>query len=224
MPQLKPLSPLTLISLFYLLALLPCTTTAQQSSIISTKTSSITTTTTTTSTTAPTSTPSSSSPPPLEIEDGSGTIYQYAGCWNESAGLPGTTGLRALTGSSEVLPGEMTVGLCLGFCAHGGSGGSGTETYRFAGLEYSRECWCGDKLNVLAVRLPDSYCDTPCDGANTTACGGALRLTLYNATSLPAPDEAGGAGARIIRRGEGARAAVVAGMVGLVLSLALGGL
>ncbi|KAI0193333.1 carbohydrate-binding WSC, partial [Xylaria flabelliformis] len=109
--------------------------------------------------------------------------YTYAGCWNESAGLPGTTGLRALDGPNEVLEGQMTVETCLAFCTGGDTQQNHRAPYRLAGLEYARECWCGDVLNSLAVRLEDAACDLPCDGANTTACGGALKLSLYNATT-----------------------------------------
>ncbi|KAI0414822.1 WSC domain-containing protein [Xylaria grammica] len=126
-------------------------------------------------TTVPSNTSSSSISPTLEFGDSRGRNYTYIGCWNETYGLPGTAALRALDGNNEVLPGTMTVEKCLDFCAAHGA-------YLFAGLEYSRECWCGNEVNALSVQLPDNFCDTPCDGANTTACGGALRLSLYNST------------------------------------------
>ncbi|KAI0460216.1 WSC domain-containing protein [Xylaria acuta] len=183
--------------------------------------------TSSTSSSAPSPSPTPSKPA-LKIGDSSGSVYTYAGCWNESAGLPGTTGLRALDGASEVLEGEMTVGACLAFCARGDA----TRTrqrqdrkaapYRLAGLEYARECWCGDELNPLVVRLEDAACDLPCDGANTTACGGALKLSLYNATAAPplTDDESGAAGSRP----EGAWGGVLVATTILVLGFALGGL
>ncbi|KAI1312409.1 WSC domain-containing protein [Xylaria venustula] len=147
---------------------------------------------TSTSTTTPSP---SSTAPVLQIVNGSDSdsTYSYAGCWNETSDLAGTNGLRALDGTSEVLPGEMTVQKCLDFCAHGNSSSGAAHAYRLAGLEYSRECWCGDALNSLSVQLPDSACNTPCDGANSTACGGALRLTVYNSTA-GAEKEGNGAG------------------------------
>ena len=63
--------------------------------------------------------------------------YAYHGCFNETTGLPGTAGQRALYGgASLVRPGDMTVGACWAFCA--GGGGEGGEGYVFAGLEYAR--------------------------------------------------------------------------------------
>ncbi|GAP85950.1 putative WSC domain-containing protein [Rosellinia necatrix] len=213
-----PGTPVTLIS--FLLVLLTRFTAAQ---------SPYPTTTSTTNTTASNTTSSTSSPSPttaaLQIEDGSGSTYAYVGCWNESAGLPGTTGLRALDGgSSRVLPGEMTVSRCLAFCAAGGDSAThARRPYRLAGLEYSRECWCGDKLSSLSVLLPDAACDTPCDGANATACGGALKLTLYNSTLDFADENA----AALFSRGGGAAAAwaaVTTGLWLLVAGLSLGDL
>ncbi|KAI0818048.1 WSC domain-containing protein [Xylaria sp. FL0064] len=164
---------------------------------------------TSTSTSTSSSTPSPTSTPPLQIPDGSASNYAYAGCWNETYGLAGTNGLRALDGASEVLPGEMTVEKCLDFCA---------PAYRLAGLEYSRECWCGEELNSLSVRLPDAACDTPCDGANSTACGGALRLTVYNSTAPVKDDESGAGSWRV----EGVLGGGVLGTVVLGLAFALG--
>ncbi|KAI0432137.1 WSC domain-containing protein [Xylaria sp. FL1042] len=169
------------------------------------------------SSTSPTSTSTStpSSTATLQIADGSASNYVYIGCWNETSGLAGTTGLRALDGASEVLPGEMTVEKCLDFCARGNAN---AHAYRLAGLEYSRECWCGDELNSLSVQLADAACDTPCDGANSTACGGALRLTLYNSTAAVKDGESG---AESWRRGGVFRGAVL-GTVILGLGFALG--
>ncbi|KAJ2978247.1 hypothetical protein NUW58_g7554 [Xylaria curta] len=105
--MLRQIQPLffTFLSLLALTSVLPCTT-AQ----------SFQNTTSSSSSSAPSATPSK---PALKIGDSSGSIYVYIGCWNESAGLPGTTGLRALDGINEAKPGVMTVERCLDFCAHG---------------------------------------------------------------------------------------------------------
>jgi hypothetical protein len=149
--------------------------------------------------------------------------YTYVGCYNETAGLPNTNGQRALQGSHEALPGAMTVEACLDFCGRGDAAAAPKPhpgAYALAGLQYSRECWCGDKLNSLSVRLADADCDTPCDGANTTACGGALRLSLYNLTD-PAVGGKKNAAARGWGRGSGAWAGVGMTTVVVVLGLAL---
>jgi len=107
----------------------------------------------------------------------------------------------------------MTVETCLSFCAH--------AAYPLAGLQYSRECWCGDHLNSLSQKVADALCDTPCDGANNTACGGALRLTLYNST-VPVTDLDSAAAALDWRRGGSGNGAMVFGCMVGVIGLAIG--
>ncbi|KAI8632182.1 WSC domain-containing protein [Xylariaceae sp. FL1651] len=151
--------------------------------------------------------------PSLQIVDNSSS-YAYSGCWNETSGLAGTNGLRALDGGIHVaLPGAMTVELCLDFCARNDSAHG---AYALAGLEYSRECWCADALNVLSVRRPDADCDTPCDGANETACGGSLRLSLYNRTGAKGKNDAARG------RTEGAWGSVAMGMLVSGLGVVVG--
>ncbi|KAI1504414.1 hypothetical protein F5X99DRAFT_423864 [Biscogniauxia marginata] len=165
--------------------------------------------------------PPLASPTPLQILDNS-TLYAYAGCFNETTTLPGTTRQRALAGGAQqTLPGAMTVPLCLGFCADGGGGGGGADAgghrFAYAGLEYSRECWCADALSALSARLDDGECDDPCDGDPATACGGALRLSLYNLT-----DEArsgGGGGRRGWRRRGGGLWESLGPVLGIGLAL-----
>lgn len=107
---------------------------------------------------------------------GAARNYVYQGCYLDIAGTNGTApGARSLQGDTtdEVLPGDMTVPKCLEYCGGGGSG----MAYNYAGLEYSRECWCGQELSSLATKESESQCNLPCDGNNGTACGGKLRLT-----------------------------------------------
>lgn len=61
------------------------------------------------------------------------TKYVYYGCWNETTSLEASNGARALAdGINESNKGNMTVPLCLDFCA------SGDNEYKYAGLEWSR--------------------------------------------------------------------------------------
>jgi len=96
---------------------------------------------------------------------------------------------------------DMTVQTCLGFCA-----GSA-----FAGLEYTRECWCAPYLSALSTKLPDSQCNLPCEGNSSQICGGALRLSVYQQKSATK-----GAGAKVRREAN-------VGSI-LALGIAVGGL
>lgn len=109
----------------------------------------------------------------------------------------------------------MTVARCLEFCAWGDREHG---AYRLAGLEYARECWCGDELNPFSAPLTDAACDMGCDGANTTACGGSLKLTVYNAThGVPDRKNRNAAAAERGPRGAVATWAVALVVLGLVL-------
>ncbi|KAL6873188.1 WSC domain-containing protein [Trichoderma novae-zelandiae] len=109
----------------------------------------------------------------VSVYDGSDK-YIYYGCYNETTQVPGSADTRALGGGiDESLPGQMTVPKCLAFC------GNGSAEYRYAGLEWSRECWCAQTLSGIAEKLDDTACNYPCEGDNTTACGGSLKLSVY---------------------------------------------
>ena len=58
----------------------------------------------------------------------------------------------------------MTARDCISHC--------GSNVY--AGLEYGRECWCGDYLSTLSQMLPESNCSMPCTGNANQSCGGRL--------------------------------------------------
>jgi len=79
----------------------------------------------------PTQTQSSPASGP-SIYNGS-SKYIYQGCFNETVGVEGTTGARAISdGTHEVGEGSMTAPECLSFCSSNGT------TYKYAGLEFSR--------------------------------------------------------------------------------------
>ncbi|CAN8099356.1 unnamed protein product [Discula destructiva] len=111
----------------------------------------------------------------------SSTAYNYTGCFTETDHLPNTTGVRALNGgTNEVGLGNMTVETCLDFCGGDSPGGA---RYTYAGLEYSRECWCAQTFNTLSSKVHDGDCDLVCDGNASQYCGGSMRLSLYTLRS-----------------------------------------
>ncbi|OTB07533.1 hypothetical protein M426DRAFT_267952 [Hypoxylon sp. CI-4A] len=110
--------------------------------------------------------------------------FKYIGCYSDTTPAPGN--FRSLDGPFVHIPGIMQVTPCLNYCTNAGNSNSSTgKGWKYAGLEFSKECWCGDNLNKHSYHMVDSVCDMPCAGNNKTVCGGHLALTLYNAT---APD------------------------------------
>lgn len=83
--------------------------------------------------------------------------YRYIGCFKENN--PG----RQLTSQ---LYGRDTNenGMCIDGCS------SATQNWIFAGTQYHRECWCGNK--IPALRVGDEDCNFDCSGNGTQICGG----------------------------------------------------
>ncbi|KAI0890529.1 uncharacterized protein GGS22DRAFT_151127 [Annulohypoxylon maeteangense] len=86
--------------------------------------------------------------------------YRYAGCWSETTEL--TPHTRALDGVYLTVVGQMQVSPCINYCAHSYNHNHPEKKgWQYAGLEYARECWCGDNLSLRSMHLAESACDTP---------------------------------------------------------------
>ena len=51
--------------------------------------------------------------------------------------------------------------------------------YRFAGVKWSRECWCGNTEPPMTSYTGATDCNMPCTGDKTLMCGGTGTLNLY---------------------------------------------
>ncbi|KAM7209387.1 WSC domain containing protein [Naviculisporaceae sp. PSN 640] len=91
--------------------------------------------------------------------------YAWMGCYSEA------TNGRALTGGSFASD-TMTVEACAAFCAGRGS--------QFMGVEYARECYCGNTLGVGSSLQAASQCNMRCKGDNLAFCGAGGRLDMYS--------------------------------------------
>lgn len=69
----------------------------------------------------------------------------------------------------------MTIEKCLSDC----------WMYKYAGVEYGRECWCGNVLSVAGTGLTpganvsNSECALKCPGNSSEFCGERARMSLY---------------------------------------------
>ncbi|KAI1848042.1 hypothetical protein JX266_006155 [Neoarthrinium moseri] len=57
--------------------------------------------------------------------------------------------------------------------------------FRYAGLEYGRECWCGNALHGGGF-VGEAECSFVCAGDAGAQCGAGNRLTLYETVQPPA--------------------------------------
>ncbi|KAI8624953.1 WSC domain-containing protein [Xylariaceae sp. FL1651] len=108
--------------------------------------------------------------PVLPFTDVSKTLgWRYVACAKDPAGQS-----RTLAGPVTLDERDMTVDLCVRTC--------GDKGYRYAGVEYSTQCFCGDD-DVAADRMPTNGtmgdCGMPCAGDAGQFCGGAARVSVY---------------------------------------------
>ncbi|ODN97968.1 hypothetical protein I350_07605 [Cryptococcus amylolentus CBS 6273] len=82
---------------------------------------------------------------------------------------------RALAHASTASD-DMTIETCLDFCDAAG--------WQYAGIEYGRECYCGDYLANGASLDLTATCNTACAGDDMSICGGSNALSLYVNPSL----------------------------------------
>ncbi|KAK1834953.1 WSC domain-containing protein [Podospora conica] len=88
--------------------------------------------------------------------------FGYKGCWTDSVVVK-TLGVDGGRGEGMTLEG------CAGVCGKGG--------YRYMGVEFGSQCWCGDDLKGGKARGRE--CRELCSGNKEQLCGGANRLSLY---------------------------------------------
>ncbi|KAI2467216.1 putative glyoxal oxidase [Annulohypoxylon bovei var. microspora] len=100
--------------------------------------------------------------------------YNWYGCQTEA------TNVRALS-LFTYADDAMTLDSCEAFC-------SGQATTYF-GVEYARECYCGNGFGTGSVSAPASDCSMLCAGDQSEYCGAGNRLSVYikNGTSISTP-------------------------------------
>lgn len=100
-------------------------------------------------------------PVPTEFPEG----WESYGCW-----VDGVNG-RILSYQAPDDP-DLTLESCVQLCA--------ARNNTIAGAEYSRQCFCGDKIrNGGQEAESSSECNTPCGGNSQQICGGGGRMSIF---------------------------------------------
>ena len=92
--------------------------------------------------------------------------WEYAGCGTDSITA------RVLTGDHESND-KMTIETCVDYCSGKG--------FSVAGLEYARECYCGNDIGKTGAPVPGVMgdCMMKCAGDSGEYCGGYAAISLY---------------------------------------------
>ncbi|ELQ37188.1 hypothetical protein M0657_004522 [Pyricularia oryzae] len=108
----------------------------------------------------PTATATPSHQPTVTAVDGG--VWSFQECRTEA-----TEG-RALTGNAY-FDDAMTLEACASACT----------AFTFFGVEYGRECYCGDSFGEGSVEAAETDCSFPCPGDGAQLCGAGVRLSTY---------------------------------------------
>jgi N-acetylneuraminic acid mutarotase len=95
-----------------------------------------------------------------------GGSLEYEGCWIDKAAPS-----RALEHQAA---GSFSMQACIDYCDGAG--------YLYAGIQYRKECWCGDTYDDHGS-APESECNLPCD-IGGGICGGTWRMSVYSTFTL----------------------------------------
>jgi hypothetical protein len=150
---------------------IPTTELPPQSSSTTFSTSTIPATSSSSTTGSATSTPTTS--PSTPYTDLTAQGFRFVGCAPEER-WAGDGAFRTLSGASQSTDTNTNEG-CAAFCT--------AQGFKYAGTEWSRECWCGG--SVAATRWPATTlaslekCNYKCTGDQGQYCGGDAWLSLY---------------------------------------------
>jgi len=99
--------------------------------------------------------------------------FTRSGCFTDT-----DAGHRALSADFKG-DDTMTVDMCAEYCS----------AYHFFGIEYGRECYCGNERAAGSLPAPDAECSFSCPGDATQTCGAGSRIEIYvnDAYTPPAP-------------------------------------
>ncbi|WWC68300.1 uncharacterized protein I206_102224 [Kwoniella pini CBS 10737] len=105
---------------------------------------------------------SASATPTGPVQPATVGSYSFVDCHSEA-----TTG-RALA-SKTLASDSMTLELCASTCAG----------YTYFGVEYARECYCGNTFQAGSATVTDGRCSMVCMGNSLEYCGGSNGLSVY---------------------------------------------
>lgn len=93
--------------------------------------------------------------------------YTYQGCYTEAIDT------RALS-NDAFFDDDLTIEKCAADCG----------AYLWFGVEYGRECYCGNSPNEGSDPAPASDCYFPCPGNSMEICGAGDRLNMYSRSTI----------------------------------------
>ncbi|TFL01214.1 WSC domain-containing protein [Pterulicium gracile] len=104
----------------------------------------------------------SSSIPPLEV-------WRSDGCLND----PNDARQLSFRAQPSMINEDgMTIEVCRAFCQ--------SNKFKYAGVEFARECWCENKIRDPRSEAPAGACSMACTGDSKKTCGGANAIEIQH--------------------------------------------
>ncbi|KAI9453138.1 WSC domain-containing protein [Lactarius psammicola] len=110
---------------------------------------------------------SGAGPQPIIIQDIS--HWHYAGCYSDSTNKRTLSKPMVLIGDQE---NTINIASCIGACQR--------LVYGLAGMEFGRDCYCGNRIENGGTMIPSKNCMLACLGNSSEVCGGPNTLTVYS--------------------------------------------
>ena len=67
---------------------------------------------------------------------------------------------------------DMTPEVCKTICFD-------QKNFQYAGVQYAKECYCGNDAPPISKLVPKSQCNLPCLGDSSKKCGAVFRMNIY---------------------------------------------
>ena len=67
---------------------------------------------------------------------------------------------------------KMTPTLCIADCS--------AQGYTLAGVQYGKECYCGNTDPPISKLAPEDDCNKACEGDGNLRCGGTWRMSVFS--------------------------------------------
>ena len=101
------------------------------------------------------------------------TAFEQGGCFEETNPrlLPGQAGKWEAWMKGEDGKPNNSPANCKKFC----------EGFRYYGVQYTNQCFCGNNLHGDLKMMPESQCSQVCPGDASKKCGAGGRMNLYQA-------------------------------------------
>ncbi|KAF8878018.1 WSC domain-containing protein [Gymnopilus junonius] len=100
--------------------------------------------------------------------------WSAVGCYSDS------TASRTLRVASYTDVTGMTIESCLAFCTPAG--------YKYAGVEFSRECYCDNVIQSPGAPISSNSCNMACTGDADEICGGSGAINVFQSNPCVYPN------------------------------------